>query len=255
MPRMSDVSAQIETLKHEMVELVRVQRETSTMFAEFIEESRAAREASAVEMGALREEVRTSREASAAEMDAFRETSAANMDAFREEMRASREASARELAEFKDESRRDRKALHREWGRLANRFGWLVEGIVYPNVVGIGRRYFGYKDPIWYARNVGRRHVPTQGDNYEIDVIAVYPEAVVVAEARTTVRTGAAGDFRKKLSRFPEVFPEYKELRLIPIMCAIDMPESIVAELTAERIYAMVSGDETMVIVNADEIR
>ena len=55
---------------------------------------------------------------------------------------------------------------------------------------------------------------------------------------------------REKLSRFPGILSEYRGLRMIPIVCAIDMSGSPVAEPAAGDIHVLVSGDETMVLVN-----
>lgn len=56
---------------------------------------------------------------------------------------------------------------------------------------------------------------------------------------------------REKLSRFPGILSVNRGLRVIPIVRAIDMFGSPVAGRAAGDIHVPVSGDETMVPVNA----
>jgi hypothetical protein len=51
-----------------------------------------------------------------------------------------------------------------------------------------------------------------------------------------------------------EYLPEHKGKRVIPVFSSLYIPEQFVRYLTANKIYAMAMGDETMEILNYNDI-
>ncbi len=56
------------------------------------------------------------------------------------------------------------------------------------------------------------------------------------------------------IRRFQTCFPEYAEKEQVTIFGSMSIPDNIVKRLTKMGVYAMAMGDETMDLLNFDEI-
>lgn len=149
----------------------------------------------------------------------------------------------------------DRKEWNKRWGELANRLGTLAEDIVAPNIPRLARKQFGCSDtPDDFMIRRWIRHKTDNSKRREFDVVAVYPNKVFINETKTTPRMTYIDDFLEVVRDIHGYFPEYQGKTIVPIFAALYLPAEVVKYLTRHRIYAMGMGDETMQLLNFEEI-
>ncbi len=157
-----------------------------------------------------------------------------------------------EMNDFKDEMKRDTRNLKRELGELSKKMGTMVEDMVAPNIRFIGEKYFSCKksDCERFTVRVYQRHPHDKSRLEEFDVIAVYPDKVILNETKSKPRTEHPQEFLDKIKEFFNYFPEYKGKKIIPVYASLDIPEHILSDLTKKKIYAMAMKEDTMDLLN-----
>jgi len=195
------------------------------------------------EMRAFKDEMRAFKD----EMGVFKD----EMRAFKDEMRSFKD----EMRAFKDEVNEDRKRMNKMWGELANKMGTLVEDIVAPNIGGIARRYFGCEKLDFFGIRIMKRNVKDENKVREFDVIAVWDGKVIINETKSTPRMDYINEFIEVLEEITDYFPEYKDKEIIPIFSSLYLPDKVVEYLTKKKIYAMAMKDDTMDLLNFEEIK
>ena len=195
------------------------------------------------EMRAFKDEMRAFKD----EMGVFKD----EMRAFKDEMRSFKD----EMRAFKDEVNEDRKRMNKMWGELANKMGTLVEDIVAPNIGGIASRYFGCEKLEDFMIRRMKRSVKDENKVREFDVIAVWDDKVIINETKSTPRMDYINEFIEVLKEITDYFPEYKDKEIIPIFSSLYLPDKVVEYLTKKKIYAMAMKDDTMDLLNFEEIK
>ena len=172
------------------------------------------------------------------------------MRAFKEEMRAFKD----EMKAFKDEMREFKREMNKCWGDLANKMGTLAEDIVAPNISGIAREYFGCKDLDFFGVRIRKKNTKDASKVREFDVIAVCDDKVIINETKSTPKIEYINEFINVLKEIYDYFPEYKGKKIIPIFSSLYIPEDLVTYLTKNRIYAMAMKDDTMDLLNFEQV-
>jgi len=162
---------------------------------------------------------------------------------FKEEMRA-----------FKEEMREFKREMNKRWGELANKMGTLVEDIVAPNISGIAREYFGCSDIKDFMVRRRKRNTKDASKVREFDVIAVCDDKVIINETKSNPKIEYINEFINVLKEIYDYFPEYKDKKIIPIFSSLYIPEDLVTYLTKNRIYAMAMKDDTMDLLNFEQV-
>jgi len=175
------------------------------------------------------------------EMKVFKD----DTQAFKDEMRA-----------FKDEAVEDRKRMNKQWGELANRLGTIVEDIVAPNMEGIAANYFGCTELDSLMVRCRRRKPSDRTKIREFDVVAVCGDRIFFNETKSNARMDYAKEFIDFIAsqEFFEFFPEYKGKELIPIFSSLYISDDVVQLLTQAGIYAMAMSDDSMDLLNFEEV-
>jgi len=161
------------------------------------------------------------------------------------------------VAEIKlavEEMKLDRKRMNKQWGELAHKMGTIVEDIVAPNIPRIAEEYFNFSE---IEDFMVRRQVRNQKDRAkrrEFDVIAAGENQVIINETKSTPRIDYIDGFIEALAQIEDYFPEYTGKTIIPIFASLYIGEDIVNYLTRNQIYAMGMGEETMEIINFQQV-
>lgn len=205
------------------------------------EESKERRE----EMKAFRKEMKEYRERSEKSDKQFRK----EMKEFKDEMKEFKD----EMKEFKIDSEKDRKEMNKKWGELANKMGTVVEDIVAPNIPGIARDYFKVETLEYFAIRV-RKTNRDKSRQKEFDIVAASENYFFLNETKATPRPEYAKEFKESLGHVPDFFPEYADKKLIPIFSSLNMHPDIVTYLSRNGIYAMIMKDDTMDLLNFEEV-
>lgn len=167
--------------------------------------------------------------------------------ALKEEMKAFKD----EMSEFKKEVREDQKHRNKEWGALAKKMGTITEDLISPATRPAIKRYFNC-DPFYKGLNILKRK---DGQDFEIDVLAVCDDAVFMIEVKSTPRVNYVDEMVEKSSHFFEFFPEYLGKRLVLIMGSIVFPENVMHYASKNGVYAMAYREWDYVdILNFDDV-
>jgi len=148
---------------------------------------------------------------------------------------------------------KERREMNKRWGELANKMGTLVEDIVAPNIRRVAKELFGVEEIDFSVRRVV--HHPTDKSRLkDFDALLIGADAIVLNETKSTVRQSYIDDFIAFIPTVFEYLPEHTGKRVIPVFSSLYIPEQFVRYLTANKIYAMAMGDDTMEILNYNEI-
>ncbi len=161
----------------------------------------------------------------------------------------------RNMDRLEQNSERDRREHNKRWGELANKMGTVVEDIVAPSLRRIVLDDLDFGEVEFFAPRVEKRH-PVTGQAREFDVVAAGAKAVLLNETKSTPtldRVEAFVEFVKS-GQFFEYFPEYRGRVLKPVFSSLFIPESLVAYLTRQGVYAVAMGDEVMQVLNLKEV-
>jgi hypothetical protein len=180
--------------------------------------------------------------------EARMERSAQEMREFKDEMQKFKD----EMQKFKDEMRQARKDTDKKWGDLANKMGTIVEDILAPNVRRLCNEHFHFNGVDLRLR--WNRQKPNKKGWEEFDLVAIGPDAVIAAEAKSSMNLDSAEKVAVKMAGFANYAPELAHLRLIPLVGCWAIPPQVVDRLTELGIYAMHMGEETMQLSNADSL-
>ena len=148
----------------------------------------------------------------------------------------------------------ERKEMNKRWGDLANKMGTLVEDIVAPNISGIAREYFGCKDLDFFGVRIRKKNTKDASKVREFDVIAVCDDKVIINETKSNPKIEYINEFINVLKEIYDYFPEYRGKKIIPIFSSLYIPEDLVTYLTKNRIYAMAMKDDTMDLLNFEQV-
>lgn len=146
--------------------------------------------------------------------------------------------------QMKETDRRLKKAedlFTTQWGKL-------MESLVSGDLVrlldgrGIGVRSLA-------QRTLTRRG----GESYEVDILAVNGEEIVVVEVKTTLRPEDVGRFRSKLVRFKEWWPEYRDRKVFGAMAWLQASDDVALHAERQGFFVIRATGDSASIVNAED--
>ena len=173
------------------------------------------------------------------------------------EIRAGHARTDRQLLEMQqqaDKDRRqaeqDRKDFNKRLAEISDSVGTLIEDMVAPCGFQLARTVFGSEEAQACAIRVKRRHPARRGELIEIDLLAIGPAKLLVVEVKRRIDAAKVAEYRDKLKRFPEFFPELAGKTLCAAVASVYLEPSVVAFLNREKVYGIAMGDEVMEVIN-----
>jgi len=154
----------------------------------------------------------------------------------------------------RQERKKERREMNKRWGELANKMGTLVEDIVAPNIRRVAQELFGINDIVEFSVRRTIYHPTDKSRLKDFDALLIGADAIVLNETKSTVRQSYIDDFIAFIPTVFEYLPEHTGKRVIPVFSSLYIPEQFVRYLTANKIYAMAMGDDTMEILNYNDI-
>jgi predicted nucleic acid-binding Zn-ribbon protein len=174
---------------------------------------------------------------------------------FKDEMRDFKD----EMKDFRNRTEADMKKFQRELreeaGRVDNKMGTLVEHMIAPGIPGIAKTYFGDNDLTSFSIRVRRKSMGGPPKKREFDVIAFSEKNFYVTETKSDPKPELAKKFADGLPELPDYFPEYRDKNIIPIFSSLFIPENVKTFLSRRGIYAMGLHEDTMDLLNFDEVK
>ena len=169
------------------------------------------------------------------------------MKEFKNEMREFKD----EMREFKNESERIHKEMNKRWGELANKLGTLAEDIVAPGIPQLIKRTYNLD----VTEISVRRKRKLNGKIREYDVICVADNYLFLVDVKSTYRRHHFEEFELAISDFLTFFPEYRNLKVIPVVASLNLTEEIVNIATSKNWLALQLLGDYLDFVNKDKVR
>ncbi len=157
--------------------------------------------------------------------------------------------------EWKAEKKQMNREWNQKWGEMAEKLGSFAEDLAAPNLKRIAREQFGGKPIDYYSVRIDKRNPVDPSQTFEFDAILVTDKMVFLLESKFTVRMKYLEGLPRLIENFKLSFPEYEAYELIPVFASMSIPPDQVKYLTSLGIYAMALGEETMELLNFNELR
>jgi myosin heavy subunit len=240
----------IERLSDEMREFKDEMREFKDEMKEFKDGMKEFKD----EMKEFKDEMKEFKD----EMKEFKD----EMKEFKDEMKEFKD----EMKEFKDQTvasgdrmEADRKEMARQWnkqwGELANKMGTLVEDIIAPAVRPVMAQCF--KEEVDYRAVNVRKHDKATGLRGEFDVVASSQSYVFLVETKSSPKVSDITHLlEQKVPRFRELFPEFADLKMIPVLASLRFEDSMLQPATEAGVFLMAYREwEYMDLINFNELK
>ncbi|MFN0015258.1 MAG: hypothetical protein ACKVU2_11990 [Saprospiraceae bacterium] len=156
------------------------------------------------------------------------------MKDFKDEMKDFKD----EMKDFKEEMRQDRRDMNKQWGELANKMGTLVEDIIAPAIRPAIEKYF--KEEVTYRAVNVRKKDTALNLRGEFDIVATTASAVFLVETKSSPKVAHLQEFQNEvIPRFRKLFPEYKNLKLVPVFASLRFEDSFLPQATEAGVYLL----------------
>jgi len=155
---------------------------------------------------------------------------------------------------LEQEREKERQEMNKKWGELANKMGTLVGDIIAPNIQRLACELFDVGDLVDFSEFRSITHPTDKSRFKDFDALFIGSRGIILNETASTVRQSYIEEFIAFIPTVFEYLPEHKGKRVIPVFSSLYIPEHFVRYLTANKIYAMAMGDETMEILNYNDI-
>lgn len=145
---------------------------------------------------------------------------------------------------FQETDRRLRQ-LSEDIGRLGNRLGEFVEGMVAPAVV---RLFQARGIPV---HEVHQRVAASRQDvDMEVDLLVVNDEDVVAIEVKSKVSVADVDDFVEQLGHFKRAFPHYRDAAVMGGYAGMVIPIDVARYAYRQGLFVIGQRGETVEILN-----
>jgi hypothetical protein len=152
------------------------------------------------------------------------------------------------------EWKNEKREMNKKWGELANKMGTLVGDIIAPNIQRLACELFDVGDLVDFSEFRSITHPTDKSRFKDFDALFIGSRGIILNETASTVRQSYIEEFIAFIPTVFEYLPEHRGKRVIPVFSSLYIPEQFVRYLTANKIYAMAMGDETMEILNYNDI-
>jgi hypothetical protein len=150
----------------------------------------------------------------------------------------------------RQQAEKDRKDFNKRLAEISDSIGTLIEDMVAPCGFQLARTVFGSEEAQTCAIRVKRKHPARPGEVMELDLLAIGSAKLLVVEVKRRIDAAKVAEYRDKLKRFPEFFPELAGKTLCAAVASVYLETSVIAFLNRERVYGIAMGDEVMEVVN-----
>jgi Holliday junction resolvase len=173
------------------------------------------------------------------------------------EIRASNARTDRRLLEMqqqaekdRQQAEKDRKDFNKRLAGLSDSMGTLIEDMVAPCGFQLARSIFGTEEAETCAVRIRSKHPIRRGESMELDLVAVGPTKLLAIEVKRRPNAEKIAEYREKLARVPEFFPEWANKTVIAAVASVYWEASAIAFLNRQKVYGIALGDEVMEVVN-----
>jgi hypothetical protein len=166
------------------------------------------------------------------------------------EMQQQAEKDRQQADKERQQADKDRKDFNKRLAEISDNMGTLIEDKVEPCGFQLARAIFGSEEAETCAIRIKRKHPTRPGELMELDLLATGPANLLVVEVKRRIDAAKVAEYRDKLKRFPEFFPELAGKTLCPAVASVYLEPSVIAFLNREKVYGIAMGDEVMEVIN-----
>ncbi|MFZ1640684.1 MAG: DUF3782 domain-containing protein [Candidatus Contendobacter sp.] len=149
------------------------------------------------------------------------------------------------LKEQSQAADRRMKQLNEQLGKLGNRLGEFVEGLVRPAIVRL-----------FQARGIAVREVyadvsveePDEG--MQINLLAVNGAEAVLVEVKSKLAQADVDEHLERLGKFKRLLPRYAEVRALGAVAAMVVPREAARYAYRQGLFVLAQSGESVVILN-----
>jgi hypothetical protein len=194
---------------------------------------------------------RTDRQLLEMQQQADRERQQAEKDRQQAEKDRQQAEKDRQQAEKdRQQAEKDRKDFNKRLAEISDSMGTLIEDMVAPCGFQLARAVFGSEEAQTCAIRIKRKHPAQPGAVMELDLVAIGPSKLLVVEVKRRIDAAKVTEYRDKLKRFPEFFPELAAKTLYAAVASVYLEPSVIAFLNRQHVYGIGMGDEVMEVIN-----
>jgi len=160
----------------------------------------------------------------------------------------------RELAEKdRQQAEKDRKDFNKRLAEISDSMGTLIEDMVAPCGFQLAKAIFKDQEAASCGIRLRHKHPTIPGQMMELDLLAVGPTKALVVEVKRRIDASKVTEYREKLARLPEFFPELAGKTILPAVASVYLDSTVVAFLNHQKVYGIAMGDDVMEVVNLDK--
>ncbi len=108
----------------------------------------------------------------------------------------------------RQQAEKERKEFRKQLAEISESMGTLIEDMVAPCGFQLATAIFDGEEAQTCAIRLRRRHPANPGEMMELDLVAIGTTKVQVVEVKRRIDAGKALEYRQKLQRLTEFFPE-----------------------------------------------
>jgi hypothetical protein len=145
----------------------------------------------------------------------------------------------------RQETDRRFKQVNDQLGKLGNRLGEFVEGLVKPAVVRLFRERGIEVHEVYPEVEVNRAD-----GGIEIDLLVVNDTEAVLVEVKSKLKDSDVNDHLERLAKFKRLLPRYADVRAMGAVAAMVIPESVARYAERQGFFVLAQSGDDVVILN-----
>ncbi|MBF0378507.1 MAG: DUF3782 domain-containing protein [Desulfamplus sp.] len=135
-------------------------------------------------------------------------------------------------------------------GRLGNRLGDFVEGMVKPSAVKI------FKERGIKVHQVSRDiNAERDGGRIQIDLLVVNDVELVAVECKSSLSIDDVNEHLERLTKVKILLPQYGDMKVMGAVAAMVIPENVGKYAYKKGLFVLCQKGDTMVILNDDKFK
>ncbi|MCC6134057.1 MAG: DUF3782 domain-containing protein [Candidatus Contendobacter sp.] len=150
----------------------------------------------------------------------------------------------------RQETDRRFKQVNDQLGKLGNRLGEFVEGLVKPAVVRLFRER-GIEVLEFYPEV----EVSRADGGIEIDLLVVNDTEAVLVEVKSKLKDSDVNDHLERLAKFKRMMPRYADVRAMGAVAAMVIPENVARYAERQGLFVLAQSGDDVVIINDAQFR
>jgi len=160
------------------------------------------------------------------------------------------EKDRQQVEKDRQRAEKDRKDFNKRMAELSDSMGTLIEDMVAPGGFQLAKAIFGDQEAQTCTIRVRRRHPANPAEMMELDLLAIGTTKVLVVEVKRRIDPGKITEYREKLARLAEFFPELAANAVMAAVASVYLDPSVIAFLNRQKVYGIAMGDDVMEVVN-----